>query len=150
MSQPYQTPSAQKLPTSKAGVNGSVVPSIDKVYKVQTKTTFPDKPFNGQQYQVEIALPQFLGKVTESVVQFDLTISSTNAAAKSLTILPTTLWVDRVEYVYDGQVLESQDSDNSHLFTLAFLQDQDFKTIQSAVNIGSDGSFAAPLSVGKK
>jgi len=148
MSQPYQTPAAQKLPSAKAGINGASVASIDKLYKVQTKTTYPQKPFNGQQYQVEISLPSFLGKVTESVVQFDLTFSSSNAAAQDLVVLPTTLWCDRIEYMYDGQVLESQDSDISHLFTLAFLQDQDYATIQNAVNIGYDGSFADAMKVG--
>ena len=132
-------PTASQVRDSHDGQNSSAPASVNKVYQVLPKSSFPSTPFNGTSYQVEFELPNYLGKVIDNVIQFELTLSA------GAVLLPTTLWVDRIESVYNSQVVESQDGDQSHVATLGFLTNQEFETIAGAVNIGSDGGAASAV-----
>jgi hypothetical protein len=138
---------AKAIRDSHDGQNESAPASVNKVYQVLPKTTFPAAPFNGTSYQVEFELPTYMGKVIDNVLQFDLTFTTADTSGK-LTLTPSTLFVDRIESVLGSQTIESQDQDQIHLATLAYLTDQEFTTIQKSVNIASDGDLAAEFSVG--
>lgn len=134
-----QVPQAQTIKDSHDGQNAGAPPSVNKVYQVLPKTTYPSQPFNGAGQNVEFCFPNYLGKVIDNVLQFDLEFSDVSGG--NLTLSPTTLWCDRIEHMYAGQVLESQDSDQVHMTTLAYLTDQEYNTIKDQVNIGIDGNF---------
>jgi hypothetical protein len=143
-----QVPQAQTVKDSHDGQNANAPPSVNKVYQILPKTTYPSQPFNGSGQNVEFCFPNYLGKVIDNVLQFDLTIADSGAGG-NLTLAPTTLWCDRIEHMYAGQVVESQDADQVHMTTLAYLTDQEYNTIRTQVNIGTDGSFqtATPIAV---
>jgi hypothetical protein len=143
-----QVPQAQTVKDSHDGQNAGAPPSVNKVYQILPKTTYPSQPFNGSGQQIEFCFPNFLGKVIDCVLQFDLTIADSGAGG-SLTLAPTTYWCDRIEDMYGGQVLQSQDNDQIHMTTLAYLTDQEYNTIREQVNIGTDGFFqtASPIVV---
>jgi len=135
-----QTPQAQTIKDSHDGQNASAPPSVNKVYQILPKTTYPAEPFNGSGQNVEFCFPNYLGKVIDCVLQFDLTFEDAGAGG-NLTLSPTTLWADRIEDLYAGQVIQSQDADQVHMTTLAYLTDQEYNTIKTQVNIGDDGGF---------
>jgi hypothetical protein len=135
-----QTPQAQTIKDSHDGQNAGAPPSVNKVYQVLPKTTYPSQPFNGAGQNVEFCLPNYLGKVIDNVLQFDLEFKDSGAGG-SLTVSPSTLFCDRIEHLYDGSVIESQDADQVHMTTLAYLTDQEYNTIRTQVNIGTDGNF---------
>lgn len=143
-----QVPQAQTVKDSHDGQNANAPPSVNKVYQILPKTTYPSQPFNGSGQNVEFCFPNYLGKVIDNVLQFDLTFADSGAGG-NLTVSPTTLWCDRIEHMYDGQVIESQDADQVHMTTMAYLTDQEYNTIKTQVNIGDDGYFqtATPLVV---
>lgn len=143
-----QVPQAQTVKDSHDGQNANAPPSVNKVYQILPKTTYPSQPFNGSGQNVEFCFPNYLGKVIDNVLQFDLTIADSGAGG-NLTLAPTTLWCDRIEHIYGGNVVESQDADQIHMTTLAYLTDQEYNTIREQVNIGLDGSFqtATPIVV---
>lgn len=143
-----QVPQAQTVKDSHDGQNANAPPSVNKVYQILPKTTYPSQPFNGSGQNVEFCFPNYLGKVIDTVLQFDLTIADSGAGG-NLTLSPTTLWCDRIEDMYAGQVLQSQDADQVHMTTLAYLTDQEYNTIKTQVNIGDDGNFqtATPIVV---
>jgi len=121
--------------------------SLNRVSKIDTDTPAPTQPWNGASPKITFSYKKPLGKVIDSVIQFDLNIRSSDDGGY-LTLSPTTLWADRRENTYAGNVLESQDADQIHMATLAFLTDQEFSTLAEAVNVGSDGNFnTAPLHI---
>ena len=133
-------PQAQTIRESHDGQNASAPPSVNKLYQILPKTTTPAQPWNGSGQQVEFCFPDYLGKIVDCVLQFDLEFSSSDAGG-NLTLAPATLWCDRREDIYAGQVVESQDADQIHMATLAYLTDQEYKTIATSVNAGSAGGY---------
>lgn len=148
MSTQEGVPLAKTIKESHDGISGDVPASVNKLYQILPKTTTPDQPWSGSGQSVEFCFPSYLGKVIDCVLQFDIQIT-TSGAGGDLVLAPSTLFCDRREDVYAGQVFESQDSDQIHMSTLAYLTDQEFNTLRESVNIGEDGSFntGAPLAV---
>lgn len=135
-------PQSKTIRESHNGLNDGAPPSVNKQYQILAKTTTPAQPWNGAGSFVEFEIPDYLGKITDAVVQFDLQITSTDVSPGNFVFTPTTLWCDRIETLYGSVVIESQDSDQIHMATLAYLTDQEYNTIREAVNAGSDGGFA--------
>jgi len=132
---------AQPIRDSHDGLSASAPPCVKKVTQVLPKTSFPKNPFNGQTFQVEFELPNTLGKVVDTVIQFDMTFSTTDTAGGSFAINPTTLWCDRVLSVLGSSELETVDSDVAHLGTLAFISNQEYEQVAKAVGASTDGNL---------
>lgn len=131
--------SANVMDSHDGQANKSQPASVNKVYAIQPKNGTTSTPFNGSQYQIEFEFPNYLGKVIDSVLQMDLTI--TTATPGNLLLLPTTLWFDRCEVLYGNNVIESLDADQLHIETVVFDTDQEFRNLEIPVNVGSDGGF---------
>lgn len=102
----------------------------------------PSNCLQGAVSQIVFPFKKTFGKVIDCVLRIDLSIKcNAGDAGGYLSLAPTTYWFDRREDLYGANVLESQDADQIHLSTLAFLTDQEYSTLAEAVNIGSDGSF---------
>jgi hypothetical protein len=121
--------------------NKSQPASVNKVYAIQPKNGTTNTPFNGSQYQIEFEFPNYLGKVIDAVLQFDMTFTTTSVTSANLVLLPTTFWFDRCEVLYGNNVIESLDADQLHIETVVFDTDQEFRNLEIPVNIGSDGGF---------
>lgn len=142
-------PTSANVKDSHDGLAGqNQPPSVNKAYAIQPKNGTTSTPFNGSQYQIEFEIPNYLGKVIEAVLQFDLTVTTTDTTAHLLQLLPTTLWFDRCEVIYANNVIESLDADQLHIETVVFDTDQEFRNLQIPCNIGSDGGFAPGLPLG--
>jgi hypothetical protein len=141
-------PTMSQVRDSHDGIAPSQPPSVNKVYSIQPKNSITSTPFNGTQFQIEFEYPNYLGKVIDSVIQFDVTHTTTGATGGTFQVLPTTLWFDRIEFIYANNVVESLDSDQIHLETVAFCTDQEFRNLQIPVNVGTDGGFASAVSLG--
>lgn len=114
--------------------------ALPVVYQVLATGSLPAQPFNGASPKIEFLLPDYLGKVTDAVMQINLSISASDSGGY-LTLAPTTYWFDSREDLYGGQPVETQQAEQVHMATLAFLTDQEFSTIAESVNIGEDGGF---------
>jgi hypothetical protein len=130
------------------GISPAQPPSVNKVYAIQPKNGVTTTPFNGTQFQIEFEYPNYLGKCIDSIIQLDMTFTTTGSSAGSFQVLPTTFWFDRIEFIYANNVVESLDSDQLHLETVQFCTDQEFRNLQIPVNIGSDGGFAPTEALG--
>jgi hypothetical protein len=138
-------PQSKTIKESHNGLNDGAPPSVNKQYQILAKTTTPAQPWNGAGSFVEFEIPDYLGKITDAVVQFDIVLTSTGSG--NLTLTPTTLWCDRIETLYGSVVVESQDADQVHMATMAYLTDQEYNTIRSSVNAGADGGFNTAIAV---
>lgn len=133
--------SANVMDSHDGQANKSQPASVNKVYAIQPKNGTTSTPFNGSQYQIEFEFPNYLGKVIDAVLQFDMTFTTTSVTAEDLVLLPTTFWFDRCEVLYGNNVIESLDADQLHIETVVFDTDQEFRNLEIPVNIGSDGGF---------
>jgi hypothetical protein len=97
---------------------------------------------------VEFEYPNYLGKMIDSVIQFDLTFTTTSTSAGTFQHLPTTFFFDRIEFIYANNVVESLDSDQIHLETIQFCTDQEYRTMTIPVHIKEDGDFADAEAIG--
>jgi hypothetical protein len=141
-------PTMSQVRDSHDGIAPAQPPSVNKVYAIQPKNGVTTTPFNGAQYQIEFEYPNYLGKVIDSVIQFDLTFTTTGAVAGTFQHLPTTFFFDRIEFIYANNVVESLGSDQIHLETLQFCTDQEYRTMTIPVHIAEDGDFATAEALG--
>jgi hypothetical protein len=141
-------PTMSQVRDSHDGISPSQPPSVNKVYSIQPKNGVTTTPFNGTQFQVEFEYPNYLGKVIDSVIQFDLTFTTTGTSAGTFQHLPTTLFFDRIEVIYANNVVETLDSDQIHLETVQFATDQEFRNLTIPINLGTDGGFASAQAIG--
>jgi hypothetical protein len=148
LSSSVATPTAHQLDYNHDGqVSGNVVPNVSKVYSILAKNTVPQTAFNGALNQVEYEFPQFLGKIVDNTLQFQITVTSTDAISsnKVVQLSPTTTWFSRVEVLYDSQVVESVEPYETHTEVVTYSTDQEFKQIAKTINLGTDGNFAAAV-----
>ena len=141
-------PTAHQLDYNHDGqVAGNVVPNVSKVYSILAKNTVPQTAWNGALNQVEYEFPQFLGKIVDNVLQFQVTITSTDlaSAGKMVQLTPTTCWFSRIEVLYDSQVVESVEPYETHTEVVSYSTDQELKQINTAINLSADGGFAGPI-----
>lgn len=116
--------------------------SLNKVKNIDPDTPAPQNCLAGNSSQITYSFKAPLGKVIDAVLQIDLSISCVAGGDGGyLSLAPTTMWFDRREDMYGAEVKETQDADQIHLSTLAFLTDQEYATLAEAVNIGADGGF---------
>jgi hypothetical protein len=116
--------------------------SLNNYRSITAENTPPANCLQGSVAQIVFPFKKPLGKVIDSVLRIDLSIKCASGDAGGyLSLAPTTYWFDRREDMYGANVLESQDADQIHLSTLAFLTDQEYSTLAEAVNIGADGNF---------
>ena len=141
-------PTMSQVRDSHDGISPAQPPSVNKIYAIQPKNGVTTTPFNGTQYQIEFEYPNYLGKCIDSILQFDVTFTTTGTSAGTFQTLPTTFWFDRMEIIYANNVVESLDSDQLHLETVQFCTDQEYRTIEIPVNLGSTGGFAPALALG--
>ena len=141
-------PTAHQLDYNHDGqVAGNVVPNISKVYSILAKNTVPQTAWNGALNQVEYEFPQFLGKIVDNVLQFQVTVTGTDlsGANKVVQLSPTTTWFSRIEVLYNSQVVESVEPYETHTETVSYSTDQELKQIASAINLDQAGGFAAAV-----
>lgn len=129
------------------GQNAMAPPSVNKVYQILPKTTFPANPFNGAGANVEFVLPSSLGKLIDAVLQIDLTFNMSSGTGGNLFLSPTTLWCDRREDILGSSVIESQDSDQIHMSSVAYLTDNEYNTVKSSINIGDNGGMQTATAI---
>jgi hypothetical protein len=141
-------PTMSQVRDSHDGIAPAQPPSVNKVYAIQPKNGVTTTPFNGTQYQVEFEYPNYLGKMIDSVIQFDLTFTTTGTSAGTFQHLPTTFFFDRIEFIYANNVVESLDSDQIHLETVQLCTDQEYRTLTIPVHIKEDGDFADAEAIG--
>ena len=137
------TPVSKNIRPSHDGQKPADTPaSLNKVKNIDPDTPAPQNCFAGVPSQITYSFKAPLGKVIDAVLQIDLSISCASGGSGGyLSLAPTTMWFDRREDMYGADVKETQDADQIHLSTLAFLTDQEYATLAEAVNIGADGGF---------
>jgi len=144
---PVAVPQAQQVKYNHDGVAPeSIVANVPKVHEVLPKSTVPTSPWNGTQYTVEFEIPQHLGKITDCVVQFDIETWCDDASGGSQRLAPTTFWCERVETLYNAQVVENVEKDEIHNETVNYMTDQEFNTLRNLLNVSSTGSFQSAWS----
>ena len=145
MSSPVSVPTAHPIEYNHDGIvqGDSVVPTIGKQYQILAKNTVPTTAWNGSLGQVEYEFPAFLGKITDNVLKFNITVSATGAGNVALS--PTPFWFSRIEILYNSQVVESVEPYDAATETVSYLTDQEFKNVYQTMNYGSDGGLASAV-----
>lgn len=126
-------------------VNSDVVPSVGKQYQILAKNTVPSSAWNGALSQVEFEFPAFIGKITDNVLQFNITVNSTGAG--NLFLTPTTQWFSRVEVLYNSQVVESVEPYDLATETVAYLTNQEYDNVYKTMNYSSTAGFASAITM---
>lgn len=141
-------PTAHQLDYNHDGqVSGNVVPNVSKVYSILAKNTIPQTAWNGALNQVEYEFPQFLGKIVDNVLQFQISVTSTDLAAanKVVQLSPTTCWFSRIEVLYNSQVVESVEPYETHTEIVSYSTDQELNQFAETLNLNPNGNFASPI-----
>lgn len=128
-----------------AGAKGSV-PSVNRVYEILPISSVPPQPWNGALNQIEFELPKYLGKVIESVLQFEVNLSAASGTG-NLQLLPTTGWCSRIEILYNAAVVESVEPYDVHTETVSYSTDQELNLIARSINLNPNGNFANAVAV---
>jgi hypothetical protein len=129
---------------------GNIVPAVDKLFQIIPKNSVLGQPWNNTLSQVELAYPKFLGKVTDSVLQMNITVTNTSASTGSVQLTPTTQWFSRLETMLAAQVLESVEPYEIHTESVSYCTDQEFNNVYQSMNLSSTAGFvpAFPLAAG--
>ena len=96
---------------------------------------------------MELAFPQFLGKVTDSVLQMNITVTNTSNASGSVQLTPTTQWFSRLETLLASQVLESVEPYDIHTETVSYCTDQEFNNVYKSMNLSSTAGFVSAFTL---
>jgi hypothetical protein len=124
----------------------STIPSVNRVYEILPVSSVPPQPWNGSLNQIEFELPKYLGKIIESVLYFEVSLS-TSAGTGALALLPTTGWLARTEILYNSSVVESIEPYDVHTETVSYSTDQELNLIAATLNLNANGNYAAPHAV---
>ena len=127
--------------------SSNIVPAVDKLYQIIPKNSVLGQPWNNTLSQVELAFPQFLGKVTDSVLQMSITVTNTSAASGTVQLTPTTQWFSRLETLLAAQVLESVAPYEIHTETVSYCTDQEFNNVYKSMNLSSSAGFASAFTL---
>ena len=147
MSAPVSVPTAHPIEYNHDGIvsGDSVVPTIGKQYQILAKNTVPTTAWNGSLGQVEYEFPAFLGKITDNVLKFNITVAASGAG--NLYLTPTPYWFSRIEILYNSQVVESVEPYDVATETVSYLTDQEFKNVYASMNYGSDAGFGPAIAL---
>ena len=138
------TPTAPPISYNHDGLaHGNVVPAVNKVHEILARNTVPTNPWNGALSQVEYEFPSFLGKIVDNVLFFDITLSTSDAGGGTVQLAPTTQFFERIEILYNSQVVETVERDEIHTETVGFTTDQELALIRNSINVSSTGGLAS-------
>lgn len=145
---PAALPSASPIAYNHDGLSSgkTSVPSVNRVYEILPISSVPAQPWNGSLNQIEFELPKYLGKVIESVLKFEVNVS-TSSGAGTLQLLPTTGWLSRIEVLYNASVVESVEPYDVHTETVSYSTDQELNLIATSINLNPNGNLASALNI---
>lgn len=99
----------------------------------------------GNQQTVTFDLPGFGkgGKLVDGIVELVCALSATGAG--NLSLLPTSLWIDRLEVLVDNQVVETVDKDDVYNENVLFQTEQSYQTLNVSQNYSATTNGFGPL-----